>query len=127
MEAVLPDDWAVQLQDWQCRKMRFPRAIRDAHEHCRRNRDELAQSTFCGCFYCCSIVAPTQITDWIDPAPEMADEMGMAGCTARCPRCGIDSIIGDRSGFPITRDFLEKMKSYWFWPVNRFFYPVVLA
>jgi hypothetical protein len=34
--------------------------------------------------------------------------------TARCPRCGIDSVIGSASGYPITREFLQTMKSYWF-------------
>jgi hypothetical protein len=34
--------------------------------------------------------------------------------TALCPFCGIDSVIGSGSHFPITREFLEQMKAYWF-------------
>ena len=28
--------------------------------------------------------------------------------------CDIDSVIGDSSGFPITKEFLKKMNEYWF-------------
>lgn len=30
------------------------------------------------------------------------------------PYCGIDSVIGEHSGYPITREFLEQMRQYWF-------------
>ncbi len=30
------------------------------------------------------------------------------------PRCGIDSVIGSRSGFPLTPEFLAGMKQHWF-------------
>jgi hypothetical protein len=33
---------------------------------------------------------------------------------AFCPYCGIDSVIGSKSGFPITKIFLEAMHKYWF-------------
>jgi len=32
-----------------------------------------------------------------------------------CPECGIDSVIGDASGFPIADEaFLKRMHSIWF-------------
>jgi len=34
--------------------------------------------------------------------------------TALCPRCGIDSVIGSASGYPITADFLLMMRKYYF-------------
>jgi len=51
-----------------------------------------------------SIFPPEQIDFWID------EYTG----TAVCPHCRIDSVIGDASGYPITVDFLKKMKEYWF-------------
>jgi acetone carboxylase gamma subunit len=36
------------------------------------------------------------------------------GMCALCPRCEIDSVLGDASGYPITHDFLSKMRHYWF-------------
>jgi hypothetical protein len=55
----------------------------------------------CGCFYCKSIFAPSKIVEWVDD-----DD------TALCPFCGIDSVIGSASTFPITAEFLNRMKAY---------------
>jgi len=75
-----------------------------AHEFCTNHKEKILQDEQCGCFYCLSIFAPQEITYWIK------DTSG----TALCPYCGIDSIIGKSSGYPITKEFLEKMKAYWF-------------
>ena len=74
-----------------------------AHDHCNGNLDELRVSETAGCFYCCSIFPATEIEDWVDE-----------GKCALCPKCGIDSVIGSASGYPITKEFLEKMYDYWF-------------
>ena len=75
-----------------------------AHKFCINNKEDLKKDRKCGCFYCLKIFAPTEIKDWIHDATG----------TARCPYCGIDSVIGENSGFPITTEFLSKMKEYWF-------------
>jgi hypothetical protein len=31
-----------------------------------------------------------------------------------CARCGIDSVIANASGYPITTEFLKKMHDHWF-------------
>jgi len=80
-------------------------AIINAHEHCTSNESALKKDDLCGCFYCLKIFDQNEILEWID------DESGK---TAMCPYCGIDSIIGKKSGFPITEEFLESMKSHWF-------------
>jgi hypothetical protein len=49
------------------------------------------------------VFLPAEITDWIDE-----------GQTALCPRCGIDSVIGDRAGFELSPEFLSEMNRYWF-------------
>jgi hypothetical protein len=56
-----------------------------------------------GCFYCQAVYSPNEITDWTD------DDQ-----TALCAKCGIDSVIGAKSGFPITPEFLAEMNRYWF-------------
>jgi hypothetical protein len=66
------------------------------------------QSEICGCFYCLERFPPNAITEWID-----ANATG-EGQTALCPRCGIDSVIGSASGFPITPEFLKSMNRRWF-------------
>jgi hypothetical protein len=36
------------------------------------------------------------------------------GSTALCPRCNIDSILADASGYPITTEFLQEMHAVFF-------------
>jgi hypothetical protein len=81
----------------------FPTAIRKAHTHSAGHRAAILASSICGCFFCCATFEPAQIEDWID-----------MGQTALCPRCGVDSVIGDRSGATISVEFLEEMNRYGF-------------
>ena len=76
----------------------------DAHAFSINNEEELMKENKCGCFYCCEIFDPKEIEEWADDAEG----------TALCPFCGIDSVIGESSGYPITKEFLEAMKKYWF-------------
>lgn len=88
--------------------------LHDAHRHCRNHRDELAASAQCGCFHCVRVYAAVEIVDWIDPASERVAEYGHSGQTALCPYCGVDAVIGDASGYPLTAEFLEAMRAQWF-------------
>jgi hypothetical protein len=49
-----------------------------------------------------AVFAPSEITEWVD-------HWEGVGQTALCPRCGIDSVIGSESGYPLTKEFLERM------------------
>ena len=80
------------------------RILCQAHDCSIRNKEQLEQSKICGCFSCCRIFPPSEITDYIPDEPP----------TAECPYCYVDSVIGDASGFPITKEFLRKMKKRWF-------------
>lgn len=75
-----------------------------AHKFCLNNKISLQKDKVCGCFYCLNIFSPDKIERYIK------DEIG----TAMCPYCGIDSVIGESSGYPITDEFLRQMKEYWF-------------
>lgn len=90
-------------QDVAARKM--PAEVLDAHEHSVNHRKEIAVSKVCGCFACTNIFPPSKIWEWIETD---TDEFAM------CPYCGIDAVIGDESGYTITRDFLSQMNRYWF-------------
>ena len=78
-----------------------------AHRHSSGHRDELLDSELCGCFYCRRTYRPTDIIEWVD-------EVDCIGTTAICPYCGIDSVLGSGSGYPITDEFLLAMNSHWF-------------
>ena len=75
-----------------------------AHRYSIYNKKLIKRSKVCGCFYCGKIFAPDEVSSWINE-----------GCgTALCPYCGIDSVVGDASGYPVTENFLHKMHERWF-------------
>ena len=80
------------------------RIFRQAHDCCFSNKEQIEKSEKCGCFFCGEIFSPSEITDYLPDEPP----------TAECPFCYTDSVIGDASGFPITKDFLKKMKKRYF-------------
>jgi len=63
----------------------------------------LMKSNLCGCFHCLEVFTPREIRDWTHDRE-----------TALCPRCGVDSVIGSTSGYPIQHEFLAKMHKHWF-------------
>ncbi len=77
--------------------------LQGAHKASFKNNDALAKSSKCGCFYCLETFTPDEINCMID-----------FGATALCPKCRIDSVLGDASGYPITEAFLTEMKQHWF-------------
>lgn len=81
----------------------------DALQFSNNHKAELEKDTKCGCFSCLKIFDPKEIVDWII-ADNPCDRLG----TAICPYCGIDSVIGESSGYPVTEEFLKLMNEYWF-------------
>lgn len=61
-------------------------------------KNKLLQSKYCGCFHCIEIFEPGQIERWNKSA-------------AVCPHCGIEAVIGDSTGYTITKEFLKMMNS----------------
>ncbi|GBU23779.1 hypothetical protein R83H12_00397 [Fibrobacteria bacterium R8-3-H12] len=76
-----------------------------AHKYSSNHKASLKKDDLCGCFYCLKIFKPNEITEWTDEE---------SGGTALCPYCEIDSVIGKKSGYPITEEFLRAMKKHWF-------------
>lgn len=79
-----------------------------AQDHSAGNRAEVEASARCGCFYCYAVFAPADVVDWADTQDPLPEQ------TAICPRCGVDSVIGDKSGYPIAAEFLKAMHKAWF-------------
>ncbi len=80
-----------------------------AHYYSANHKPELEKDSVCGCFYCRKIFTPSEIKEWV-----MADNPIDRRGTAICPYCGVDAVLGESSGFPITRDFLSEMRKRWF-------------
>jgi hypothetical protein len=77
--------------------------VLSAHAASSSHREQVIASDRCGCFYCLKIFPPAEIKEWTDNE-----------ATALCPICGIDSVLGSRTGVPITTEFLLRMRQYWF-------------
>lgn len=75
-----------------------------AHKFCSNHKEKLLRNHNYGCFYCLEIFSPNKIEEWIE------DTRG----TVICPYCGVDSIIGESSKYPITKEFLKMIQECWF-------------
>src|SRR5262245_35069182 len=60
--------------DHEKRVAALPADVREAHKRSIRHRAEIIASNLCGCFYCLSTFAPSEIAEWTDD-----------GDTALCP------------------------------------------
>jgi len=76
-----------------------------AHKYCSNHKKQLLKDKIWGCFYCMEVFNPTEIKTWLKETNSK---------TALCPYCGMDSVIGESSGYPITIEFLKAMNEYWF-------------
>ncbi len=87
----------------------------DAQSHASKNRGEIEASTVCGCFYCLQTFPPEEIVAWTGfDMSKFDDPDAMNGETALCPRCGSESVLGNKSGYEITPQFLGRMHEAWF-------------
>lgn len=77
--------------------------LKSAHKESSYHRHILRDSDICGCFCCLDKFDYKNIEYWCDEEN-----------TALCPTCGVDSVIGSASGFPITHEFLSAMKEFYF-------------
>ena len=85
-----------------------------AHRHSSGHRAEIEASQVCGCFNCIQLFAPAEIVAWTGWADGSLEELETAnGTTALCPRCGSESVIGDKSGYRIDTPFLSRMNEAW--------------
>lgn len=82
--------------------------LKKIHGHSFRNEASVMASHLCGCFHCLRIFATVDIKP-DDIYPEN-DGVG----TVWCPHCGIDSVLGDSIGIPITPDLLTVLKDEFF-------------
>jgi hypothetical protein len=87
--------------------------VKQIHKFCRYQRNRLEASEQVGCFYCETVFKASEIESW-------CDERDQKECTAMCPECGIDSIIGMNDAVKngvAENEFLEllhKMNLHWF-------------
>jgi len=81
------------------------KAVRAALKHAVNNEDEINASEECGCFHCLEVFPKEEIDEWVDSD---------GGMSAVCPKCSVESVIGDAAGFPLTTEFLDGMRQEMF-------------
>ncbi len=96
----VPLDIQRQLRD----NLETDKMYTKAHNSSFANLYEVERSERCGCFFCGKIFSPSKITNCVSSEEP----------TVECPYCYTDSVIGDASGFPITPEFLRKMRRRFF-------------
>ena len=78
--------------------------LEEIHKHSSNNKQEIDNSDTCGCFYCKELFVPKEIKEWLRDKDQ----------TAICPYCKVDSVIGNASGYEITKALLDAMSKKWF-------------
>ena len=92
-----------------------PDFIKQAHKATIFHEKDILASSVCTCFYCGYQFDPHKEEDL-----EWLDETNPKGKTLVCPMCGIDCIVGDASGFPVTDDdFIKACTEAWFGGYSR--------
>jgi hypothetical protein len=89
-----------------CNECKPPFDPEVAHKAAFENKESIRKSRLCGCFYCAKIYVATDVIEFIHEPT--------GGETAFCPVCGIDSLIGDATGIPITLEYLKLMQKKYF-------------
>lgn len=76
------------------------------HKSSFGNHEIIINSKNCGCFHCCQIFSPQLVVTWTQ---EPSDTK-----TGWCPKCNVDSLIGDAGGPGITNELLIAMYDKFF-------------
>lgn len=66
-----------------------------AHDHCFGNQLELQKSKQVLCIACNHVFPTSLIGEWVKTGEQ-------EGPTGFCPACGLDTLLGDASPFPIS-------------------------
>lgn len=74
-------------------------AVKEAYRFSRYHKVKFLEGKICGCFTCLHIFSAAEIVEWTDN-----------GLTAVCPYCGTNTVLSDSLGFPITEEFLGRMR-----------------
>jgi hypothetical protein len=86
-----------------------------AYRDLSRNWVQIQDSRVCGCCNCLQTFPSEEVIAWTGlEIDHFDDQVAVANQTALCPRCGSESVIGDKSGFPINHLFLGRMNEAWF-------------
>lgn len=67
------------------------------------NKDALGKSKYAACYYCQQVFLANEVVEFLEVEN-----------TALCPKCGIDSVLPDTSGYEFTKENLLELHKFWF-------------
>jgi hypothetical protein len=73
-------------------------AVADALRHSSGNRKEIEVSRRAECFSCCTAFSTKEVSAWKDEWTSPQQQNRVPRWSAKCPRCGEPTVIGDASG-----------------------------
>lgn len=85
--------------------MKIEPSLEALHERAHDNEIEILQSKTCSCFFCRQTYDARKVNDWIT---------GESGMSAICPECGMDAVIGDKGGEPLSKETLKELNLAYF-------------
>jgi len=87
-------------------------AFKKPHDACTFNQFYVFNSVMCGCFYCHEIYSAKAVVTFVRTKEGMPK-------TAVCPRCKVDCVLPDASGYPVEKSFIQIQGGYWFQNINK--------
>ncbi len=88
----------------------FHRDREKVEKHTKHNEQEILASETCGCLNCTATFKPEEVTAWQEEVDDVEHPERHVDRTAICPHCGDTLIVGDRSGYQISKTFLDAMR-----------------
>jgi len=91
--------------------------LKDVHSHSIDNAKEILESEYYGCFSCVEVHT---VDEGMKAQAEysllhpVTNPSGLIESTVFCPKCMIDSIIGDATGYKITHELMSELEKHWF-------------
>lgn len=92
------------------------RSLHEIHRYCTRNRPLLERAKSAGCIFCGETFAPSEIREWIGEREREA--VSSAADTAKCPRCGAQSVLPSTAPVALSPQMLAALREYWFKDVH---------
>ncbi|MDH5234151.1 MAG: hypothetical protein OEW77_04265 [Gemmatimonadota bacterium] len=90
--------------------------LESIQRHCSHHRPLVERSTHAGCLRCGATFKPAEILEWI-PAPG-AEGRETPEDTAKCPKCGVDSVLPSAAPVSLDERTLAALRRYWFKDVH---------
>lgn len=67
-----------------------------------KNRSQQASSKSAICYHCAGSFSASEVSQYTD-----------SGQTALCPKCGVDAVLFESSGHPMTQEFARLAGAHW--------------